>query len=135
MSSTCLAGYGLWIGWQKQVWAEMFDEVFASLVAGGGEAGEDFPGAFAVLRLVAAGEFPGDYGRSQGTLDLGLERPVLGKKSPVLGFKFFDPLLARVSFHAILPSPRRHVMTLEVCAMKAKCANKERLYRNTHMAR
>ncbi len=59
---TCLACYGLWIGRKKQVRAEMLDEVFASLVAGGGEAGEDFPGAFAPLGFVAAGEFPGDHG-------------------------------------------------------------------------
>ena len=61
----CLACYELGGRRQKQVRAEMLDEVFASLVAGGGEAGEDFPGSFAALRLVAARKFPGDHGWAQ----------------------------------------------------------------------
>ena len=76
-ASTCLAGYGLWIGRKKQVRAEMLDEVFASLVAGGGEAGEDFPGSFATFGLVATGELPGDHGWSQRPLG-----PVVGSLHP-----------------------------------------------------
>ena len=61
---TCLAcrkGIG-----EEEVGAEEFDEVLASLVTGGGEAGEDFPGAFAALGLVATGELPGDDRGAQG---------------------------------------------------------------------
>ena len=40
------------------------------------------------------------------SLDFGLERPVLGPKSCVLGFQFLDALITRVGIHAASPSPR-----------------------------
>ena len=42
--------------------SEVGDEVLASLMAGSGQAGENLPGAFASLGLVATGELAGDHG-------------------------------------------------------------------------
>ena len=74
MSLACRKGIG-----EEEVGAEEFDEVLALLVIGGSEAGEDFPRAFAALRLVAAGELPGDdrgaegsFGAVVGGLDAGM---------------------------------------------------------------
>jgi hypothetical protein len=60
---TCLACWK-WIG-GEEVGAEEFEEVLAALVAGGGEAGEDFPGSLAAAGLVSAGELSGDDGGTQ----------------------------------------------------------------------
>ena len=52
-----------------------------------------------------------------------LERLVFRNKPCLFDLEFLDTLVARVGFHAILPSPRLYAMTLEVCTMKPPSAN------------
>lgn len=58
---SCLASGG---GHEGQVRAEELDDVLAPLVAGDGQAGQDFPGLLAARRLVATGELAGDHRRA-----------------------------------------------------------------------
>ena len=80
----------------------MFDEVLTSLEAGGGAVGEDFSGAFAVIRHGAAGELVNNQRRSQyslGTVSGGFDAwEVQECKQPLSVFAqpICDPLLVRV---------------------------------------
>ena len=62
--ATCLAYDGGELGRQEQVGTEVLDEIVAALSAGGRQAGEGFPGAFAGVCSVSAGELSGDDGRT-----------------------------------------------------------------------
>ena len=69
---TCVA---CWKGIrEEEVGAEEFDEVLAAWVAGGGEAGEDFPGSLAAFGLVSTGELSGDDCGAQSAFGVRLWR-------------------------------------------------------------
>ena len=68
-------------------------------------------------------------------LDNFAELLVFRAKPGVFRLEFLDALVASVGVHAILPSPRLHVMILRVCAMKAQGASTELLHGGARKAR